>query len=60
MDGTLEKRVDTVGAITDVICRSLKFGVKQRAALRHAVEFAMDSDLYEEKGFHRNQCNQTV
>lgn len=51
MDGTIEKRVDTVGAITDVICRSLKFGIKQRVALRHAVEFAMDCNLYEESGF---------
>ena len=56
MDGTIEKKVDTVGAITDVICRSLKFGVKQRAALRHAVEFTMDSNLYEESGFGAIGC----
>lgn len=50
-DGTLEKTVDTVGAITDVISRSLKFGVKQRATLRTAVEYVMNSDLYKEDGF---------
>lgn len=51
MDGIVEKQVDTVGAITDVICRSLKFGVKQRGVLRYAVEFAMKSNLYKENGF---------
>lgn len=56
MDGIIEKKVDTVGAITDVICRSLKFGVKQRAALRHAVEFTMDSNLYKESGFKAIGC----
>jgi len=50
-DGTLEKKVDTVGAITDVISRSLKFGVKQRARLRIAVEYVMNHDLYKEDGF---------
>lgn len=56
MDGTIEKKVDTVGAITDVICRSLKFGVKQRTALRHAVEFALDNNLYKENGFSAIGC----
>lgn len=56
MDGTMEKKIDTVGAITDVVCRSLKFGVKQRAALRHAVEFTMDSNLYKENGFQAIGC----
>lgn len=50
-DGTLEKKIDTVGAITDVISRSLKFGVKQRATLRTAVEYVMNNDLYKEEGF---------
>ena len=50
-DGTLEKAVDTVGAITDVISRSLKFGVKQRATLRTAVKYVMDNDLYKKDGF---------
>lgn len=50
-DGTLEKKIDTVGAITDVISRSLKFGVKQRATLRTAVEYVMNNDLYKEDGF---------
>ena len=56
MDGTTEKKVDTVGAITDVICRSFKFGVKQRTALRHAVEFALDNGLYKENGFSAIGC----
>lgn len=56
MDGTREKKVDTIGAITDVICRSLKLGVKQRAVLRYAVEFAMDSNLYKEDGFKAIGC----
>ena len=50
-DGTLEKKIDTVGAITDVISRSLKFGVKQRATLRTAVEYVMNNELYKEDGF---------
>lgn len=50
-DGTLEKKIDTVGAITDVISRSLRFGVKQRATLRTAVEYVMNNDLYKEEGF---------
>ena len=49
--GTLEKKIDTVGAITDVISRSLRFGVKQRATLRTAVEYVMNNDLYKEEGF---------
>lgn len=56
LDGTIEKKVDTVGAITDVVSRSLKFGVKQRSTLRHAVSFAMDNNLYKERGFEAIGC----
>lgn len=51
MDGTVEKRVDTIGAITDVISRAYKFGVKQKATLRHAVGYVMDEQLYDKNGF---------
>lgn len=50
-DGSVEYRTDTVGAITDVLCRSLKLGINQRASLRLAIQHVMDEDLYREDGF---------
>lgn len=50
-DGTVEHRIDTIGAIVDVLGRSLKLGVKQKTALRYAVQSVMDNGTYIEEGF---------
>lgn len=50
-DGSEEHETDTVGAITDVLCRSLNLGMKQRTVLRSAIQNVMSSGMYQEDGF---------
>lgn len=49
-DGTVEQPCDTVGAITDILVRTTKMGIKQKGILRDAIQEVMDSGLYEELG----------
>lgn len=50
-DGSEEHETDTVGAVTDVLCRSLNLGTKQRTVLRFAIQNVMSSGMYQEDGF---------
>lgn len=49
-DGTSERPFDTASAITDCLCRTYRFGDRQRATLRHACQTVMESGFYEHDG----------
>lgn len=49
-DGGMEKPVDTVGAILDVLSRTMKFGTKQQAVLRRALNYVLETGSYETEG----------
>ena len=49
-DGTYEKQIDTVGAVTDIFARKLNLGSRQRAVLRNAINDMNKHGLYERDG----------
>lgn len=50
-DGECEKRIDTVGAIVDMLSRTKRLGSKQHSTLRLAVQHVMERGSYQIKGF---------
>lgn len=50
-DGAKEAEADMTGAITDIICRALKLGNKERILLRRAVECVAREGTYQRDGF---------
>lgn len=50
-DGVWEHVVDVVGATVDALDRTLKFGYRQKAALRTAISQMVEENGYEENGF---------
>ncbi len=51
LDGSVERETDTVNAITDVLSRSMKLGIKQRTTLRYAIQRVIQEETYMKAGF---------
>jgi hypothetical protein len=49
-DGERESEIDTIGAVTDILCSAFRFGIAQKTALRAAVEEVMKSGTYRTQG----------
>lgn len=51
-DGDTESIENAISADTDIFCRAFKLGIKQRAALRGAIENAISDGNYAKYGFN--------
>ena len=50
-DGDEEDSVDTVGAILEVLSRTMRLGSKQKGTLRRALAYVYETEGYEAEGF---------
>lgn len=55
-DGGVEKKIDTVGAVVDVLARAVKLGSGQRAVLRKAVSHVANTGEYNKLGLWAIDC----
>lgn len=51
-DRTIERPIDAVGGIADIIANAIRAGSIQRTEIRKAVQYVYDSGAYKEKGFN--------